>query len=75
MNCQGNALVLRFGFLGIRMRTHHFLLILFCIATNLLVFESVLSLSRVKQHKEVKLEIFIVQPMGDESAVIQSRQN
>jgi hypothetical protein len=57
------------------MRTHHFLLILFCIATNLLVFESVLSLSRVKQHKEAKTEIFIVHPLSDESVEIQSRQN
>lgn len=57
------------------MRPYHFFLILFCIATNLLVFESVLSLSRVKQHKETKPEIFIVQPLGDESVEIQSRQN
>ena len=49
------------------MRPHHFLLILVGIATNLLVFESALSLSRMKSKHEVKADTVLTIPWGGSS--------
>jgi hypothetical protein len=49
------------------MRPHHFLLILVCIATNLLVFESALSLSRIKPKYDVLADTVLTLPWGGSS--------
>lgn len=47
---------------GIRMRPHHFVLILVCIATYLLVFDSVLSLPRFHKHVDAKPDTSVTMP-------------
>jgi hypothetical protein len=49
---------------GIRMRPHHYVLILVCIATYLLVFESVLSLPRAHKQEEAKHDAHVIVPWG-----------
>jgi len=46
------------------MRPHHFVLILVCIATYLLVFESVLSLPRAHKQEEAKHDAHVIVPWG-----------
>jgi hypothetical protein len=47
---------------GISMRPHHFVLILVCIATYLLVFDSVLSLPRFNKQLNEKPETPVTVP-------------
>jgi hypothetical protein len=49
------------------MRPHHFVLILVCIATYLLVFESTLSLSPFRKHQETKPDSSLSMPWGGSS--------
>jgi len=52
---------------GIRMRPHHFVLILVCIATYLLVFESALNLSPFKKKLDAKPDTSLTMPWGGSS--------
>jgi hypothetical protein len=49
------------------MRPHHFVLILVCIATYLLVFDSVLSLSPFKKQQDTKPDSSLTMPWGGSS--------
>ncbi|MEN9996214.1 MAG: hypothetical protein RL462_990 [Pseudomonadota bacterium] len=49
------------------MRPHHFVLILVCIATYLLVFDSVLSLTRFKPKHDDKPDTVLILPWGGSS--------